>query len=100
MLVYKCEKAGINIMLQEESYTSKASFLNMDNIPIYGKINEEPSFSGYRKCRGLYKIKGEDKVINADVNGSYNILRKAIPNVFADGIEGLSVIPSIIKIVN
>jgi putative transposase len=100
MLVYKCEKAGINIILQEESYTSKASFLNMDNIPIYGKINEEPSFSDYRKCRGLYKIKGEDKVINADVNGSYNILRKAVPNVFTDGIEGLSVIPSIIKIVN
>jgi len=100
MIVYKCEKAGINIILQEESYTSKASFLNLDNIPAYGKVNEEPSFSGYRKCRGLYKLKGENKVINADVNGSYNILRKAVPTAFANGIEGLSVIPSIITIVN
>lgn len=100
MIVYKCEKAGINIILQEESYTSKASFLNLDNIPTYGKVNEEPSFSGYRKYRGLYKIKGENKVINADVNGSYNILRKAVPTAFVNGIEGLSVNPAIIKIAN
>ena len=100
MIVYKCEKAGINIILQEESYTSKASFLNLDNIPTYGKVNEEPSFSGYRKYRGLYRIKGENKVINADVNGSYNILRKAVPTAFVNGIEGLSVNPSIIKIAN
>lgn len=100
MLSYKCEKAGINIILQEESYTSKASFLNLDEIPVYGKITTEPQFSGYRKCRGLYKIKGETKIISADVNGSYNILRKAVPNAFVDGIEGLSVIPSIFKIVN
>jgi len=100
MVVYKCEKEGINIILQEESYTSKASFLNLDKIPVYEKIKTEPEFSGYRKYRGLYKIKKENTYINADVNGSYNILRKAIPNVFSDGIEGLSVNPVIIKITN
>jgi len=92
-LVYKCEKSGIRVILQEESYTSKASFLNLDFIPVYGKITEQPVFSGYRKTRGLYKVKGENRYINADVNGSYNILRKAIPNVFTNGIEGIVVNP-------
>lgn len=100
MIVYKCEMAGISVILQEESYTSKASFLNLDPIPVYGKISEETQFSGYRKTRGCYKIKGDERFINADVNGSYNILRKAIPNAFSDGIEGLSVNPVIIKITN
>lgn len=100
MIVYKCEKEGLNIILQEESYTSKASFLNLDKIPIYGKAETKPKFSGYRQYRGLYKIKGVKQTINADVNGSYNILRKAVPNVFTDGIEGLSVNPTILKIVN
>ena len=99
MITYKCEREGINIKLQEESYTSKASFLNLDNIPTYGD-NQLKHFSGYRKSRGMYKIRGKKEYINADVNGSYNILRKAIPKVFANGIEGLSVNPTIIKIVN
>jgi IS605 OrfB family transposase len=100
MLSYKCELAGIKLILQEESYTSKASFLNLDNIPTYGKIETEPEFSGYRHSRGMYKLKGQSIYINADVNGSYNILRKAIPNAFADGIEGVVVHPAIIKIAN
>ncbi|MCK9416842.1 transposase [Candidatus Dojkabacteria bacterium] len=99
MLKYKCERNGINYIINEESYTSKASFINLDFIPTYKKgDNTKYEFSGYRESRGIYKIKGSDKKINADVNGSYNILRKAIPNVFADGIEGLGVVPSIIKI--
>lgn len=98
MISYKCEIEGINIILQEESYTSKSSFLNLDNIPIYKKNDENKyNFSGYRLHRGLYKIKGEKRIINADVNGSYNILRKAIPNVFSDGIEGLGVTPVVCK---
>ena len=96
MITYKCEKSGIRVIMTEESYTSKASFLKLDNIPIYGKITAKPSFSGYRYRRGLYKLRGKKVFINADVNGSYNILRKAIPNVFADGIEGLVVNPVII----
>lgn len=100
MIVYKCELNGIYCILQEESYTSKASFLNLDFIPTYGKLSGEPKFSGYRKSRGCYKIKDTNKEINADVNGSYNILRKAVPDIFLNGIEGLSVNPRIIKILN
>ena len=97
MISYKCEIEGINIKLQEESYTSKASFLDLDGIPIYGNNNSKIIFSGYRKSRGLYvsKIKG---IINADVNGSYNIIRKAIPNVFSDGIEGIGVYPTVLTV--
>lgn len=93
MINYKCEIEGINCMLQEESYTSKASFLDLDNIPIYNsKDKTKHRFSGTRIKRGLYQSKSK-RLINSDVNGSYNILRKAIPNAFADGIEGFGVNP-------
>ena len=67
----------------------------MDEIPTYNKkdSNDNYEFSGYRQHRGLYKIKGEKRRINADVNGSLNIIRKAVPNAFADGIEGIPVCP-------
>jgi len=93
MVAYKARLEGIEVLWQEESYTSKASFLNQDFIPVYGKEKGKPNFSGYRRHRGLYKIKGENKTINADVNGSYNIMRKAVPNIFIDGIEECAVIP-------
>lgn len=99
MIQYKCEREGISVIMQEESYTSKASFLSLDRIPVYKKkSNETIEFSGYRQNRGLYKIKGENKVINADVNGSLNIIRKAFPKTFADGIEGVGVHPVVVKI--
>jgi putative transposase len=98
MLKYKCELEGIKVILQEESYTSKASFLNLDDIPVYGNEPESFEFSGYRKSRGMYKLKGSDSVINADVNGSYNILRKALPKAFANGIEGFAVNPVKLKV--
>jgi putative transposase len=99
MLKYKCERSGINCIVNEESYTSKASFLNLDFIPSYKKgENKNYEFSGYREKRGSYKIKGSKVRINADVNGSYNILRKAVPDVFVEGIEGFGVIPAVIKI--
>jgi putative transposase len=92
---YKAKLSGITATIDEESYTSKASFLNLYEIPTYDKENKnEYEFSGYRKHRGLYKIKGQKICINADVNGSYNILRKVFPNAFADGIEGFAVIPA------
>lgn len=92
MIKYKCELEGINVIWQEESYTSKASFLNSDFIPTYGKDNPEYQFNGKRIKRGLYKT-CDGKLINADVNGSYNILRKAIPNAFVNGIEDVAVHP-------
>ncbi len=98
MLQYKGLLEGIKIIFQEESYTSKANFLNLDKIPLYGSEGNNVEFSGYRKCRGLYKTKNSSVVINADVNGSYNILRKAVPEAFVDGIEGVAVYPSVVTI--
>ena len=63
--------------LQEESYTSKTSFFDGDEIPIYGKENpQEYIFSGRRIKRGLYQTNA-GKLINADCNGALNILRKS-----------------------
>ena len=77
-LQYKCQLRGITVIVQEESYTSKASFLDGDDIPVYGEV-ENPQFSGRRIKRGLYQS-GNGRLINADVNGSYNILRKGLAN--------------------
>ena len=76
-LTYKCLVKGITVIEQEESYTSKASFVDQDEIPVYEKVQTKPQFSGERISRGLYKAKNE-KVLNADVNGSYNILVKGL----------------------
>ncbi|MCC3557149.1 transposase, partial [Microcoleus sp. PH2017_35_SFW_U_B] len=77
---------------QEESFTSKANFLGLDPIPVYGKTKTEPVFTGKRIKRGLYKT-STGQLINSDVNASYNILRKAIPNAFSDGIGSCVVQP-------
>ena len=75
MIKYKASLEGINVILQEESYTSKCSFL--DNEPIC----KHECYKGTRVKRGLFKSK-ERGLINADVNGSLNILRKAVKNAF------------------
>ena len=90
-LTYKAELAGIKVIVNEESYTSRASFLDLDDIPTY-KAGEKHNFSGKRIKRGLYKS-AKGLLINADLNGSYNILRKVVPNAFTEGIEGLAVVP-------
>ena len=77
-LKYKCRLAGINVICREESYTSKSSFLDCDPIPNLG--DNKLSFSGKRIKRGLYKS-GRGRLINADVNGSYNIMRKEVGDV-------------------
>lgn len=74
-LQYKCELHGIKCVFQEESYTSKASSIDLDIIPNYGKTTESVTFSGKRIKRGLYRSK-DGLLINADINGSINILRK------------------------
>jgi putative transposase len=83
---YLAERHGIRVIMQEESYTSKASFPDMDDIPVYhASDNRQPAkafrFSGRRITRGLYRSK-DGTVINADLNGSANILRKAFPCAF------------------
>ena len=75
-LEYKCEDAGIEFELQEESYTSKASFISNDDIPTYIEgDNNKYSFSGIRR-RGIYTDNKHNLKIHSDVNGSYNIMRK------------------------
>ncbi|HWS83608.1 MAG TPA: transposase, partial [Ktedonobacteraceae bacterium] len=97
MLCYKAKLVGIQVVITEESYTSKASFLDLDPIPTYGKEECEPVFSGRRVKRGMYKASDKRK-INADVNGSYNIMRKASPNAFrGNGVEdGKGVLASLV----
>ena len=76
-LEYLCKLNGIIFTKQEESYTSQASFFDNDDIPTYDKNNyQHYSFSGKRIKRGLYKSKN-NKIINADVNGALNILKKS-----------------------
>ena len=88
MLQYKCKFEGINVVITEESYTSKSSFLDNDYLPVYKQGNtQEYKFSGRRVKRGLYKT-SNGSVINADINGSLNIMRKVIPNVIiTNGIQ-------------
>lgn len=81
MLRYKLEKYGIRLVMTEESYTSKADFLALDEMPVYQKDqNPNLSFSGTRVKRGLYKH-GDGTYSNADINGAANTIRKVFPNV-------------------
>ena len=76
-LAYLCELFGINYIEQEESYTSKASFFDNDNLPVYNADNPQSyTFSGQGITRGQYKTL-TGYVFNADVNGALNILRKS-----------------------
>ena len=98
MLMYKASLVGIQVEVQEESYTSQASFLDLDPLPTY-KPNDDTkyTFSGKRIGRRnrLYRTK-DGRIICADVNGSYNILRKSRPDVFskAKGVAGYVVHPA------
>ena len=77
ILNYKLEDNNISYCEQEESYTSKASFIDNDFIPVYNsKENKEYTFSGKRIKRGLYKTLN-NILIHSDLNGSLNIMKKA-----------------------
>lgn len=71
---------GIEVLEQEESYTSKASALDFDKLPVYNGKSANVKFSGRRAKRGLYKTKN-DILVNADLNGALNIMRKAFPKI-------------------
>lgn len=87
-LTAKLAKAGISVLETEESYTSKASFIDNDVLPIYDKKKPcKHIFSGVRKTRGEYVSK-ESVHINADLNGAYNIIRKCEPNFSFTAIVG------------
>ncbi len=100
MLTYKAQLVGIKVVITEESYTSVSSFLDGDPLPVYGTMEAKTvKFSGRRLKRGLYKSKNGIK-FNADVNGSYNIIRKVVPDAFCNGIEGVVVHPVKITLAN
>jgi putative transposase len=85
MLTYKASLVGIQVEVQEESYTSQASFLDLDPIPTYKPDDDTTySFSGKRigRRKRLYRAK-DGRIVCADVNGSYNILRKRRPDAFS-----------------
>ena len=70
-LEYKCKLEGINFLITEESYTSKCSFLDNESV------EKHESYLGKRIKRGLFRS-AKNRIINADLNGSLNILRKAV----------------------
>jgi transposase, IS605 orfB family len=94
-LTYKCQLLGITVITREESYTSKASFLDYDEIPNY-EDETKPKFSGKRIKRGLYR--SAKRIINADVNGAYNIMVKENPNYIIGHREQLGFNPTLIKL--
>lgn len=87
-LEYKAEEQGITVIKQEESYTSKCSFLDYESIEYHS------TYLGRRITRGLFKSH-QGTIINADINGAYNILKKAILNTFeVDRIEDVGLHPT------
>jgi len=83
---YKAENEGIQVIVNEESYSSGTSFLDL----------EEPVKANYNKARRVYRglfVSNKGIKINSDVNGSLQIMRKVFPNAFADGIEGIDFCP-------
>ena len=93
MLQYKCENNGIKCIFANESYTSGTSFLD----------NEQPCKENYDKLRRIHRglfVSNNGTKINADVNGAYQILKKVIPNAFAEGIEGVGLHPTVIQMGN
>lgn len=83
---YKAEEFGIKVIVIEESYTSGTSFLD-NELPIKENYNKNR-----RKYRGLF-VSNNGIKINADVNGSYQIMKKVFPKAFAKGIEGVGLHP-------
>jgi len=86
MLTYKAKLSGISVVITEESYTSKCSFLDFE------AIENHLNYMGHRVKRGLFRA-ATGRFINADLNGALNIIRKVAPNAFSHGVEGVVVHP-------
>jgi putative transposase len=94
MIEYKCKLEGIEVILIDEAYTSKCSALDLEDIC------KKESYLGKRINRGLFRTK-DGIIINADINGSFNILRKASTNCnsnIANVVEGLRFSPARLNI--
>ena len=94
-----CERYGMKYIEQEEAYTSKASFLDLDELPVFNADNPKKyEFSGKRITRGLYQS-ADGRIVNADLNGAANILRKSSQNFdFEELGRGLLASPLRIKL--
>ena len=90
MITYKAEEVSISVIPTEESYTSGTSFLD----------NETPTKEYYNKSRrvhrGLFKC-NNGNLINADVNGSLQILKKVFPKAYTNGIEAVALQPVVVN---
>ena len=90
-ITYKCQLAGIKVIETEESYTSKTSAVDLEQ-PI-----KHETYRGKRVKRGLFRS-GTGIVINADINGSLQIIRKKFPECFtAEGIVSCAVQPILVN---
>lgn len=91
-IVYKAESVGLNVIITEESYTSGTSFID----------NEEPIKKFYNKSRRVFRglfISNSGIKINSDLNGVYQIIKKVVPKVFDNGIEGVGLHPIKVDII-
>jgi putative transposase len=97
MLTYKAELVGITVKVTEESYTSKASLLDLDPLPVRNNGGEKHTFSGKRVKRGLYRA-SDGRKLNADINGAGNIIRKVAPDAFGQRAveDGKAVLASLV----
>ena len=85
-IIYKAEDVGLSVVVIEESYTSGTSFLD-------GEIPVKKYYDKSRRIkRGLFKSNG-GKLINADLNAAYQIIKKVFPKAFVDGIEDVGLHP-------
>lgn len=90
-ITYKCELVGIKVVIQEESYTSKTSALDLEP-PC-----KQSAYAGKRVKRGLFKSRA-GLVVNADINGSIQIIRKYLPEAFtAEGVVSCAVQPVLVN---
>ena len=96
-ITYKLAEHGISVILTEESYTSKSSLLDRDDIPVFTADGEPTNFSGQRIKRGLYRS-SNGTLLNADINGAGNIIRKVVPDINFDGIVDAVVRPDRVSI--
>jgi len=85
LIIYKYEQQNGIVVTNEESYTSKASALDLDTLPKR-QLKKKQTFSGRRIKRGLYKT-AKGLLINADINGALNIIRKVAKNSIDDLVE-------------
>ena len=88
---YKAEEHGIMVITQEESYTSRCSFIDNESVKHHDR------YAGRRIRRGIFQS-ADGKLIHADLNASYNIIKKAVPEAFANGIEGIGLYPRSLSI--